>query len=124
MCDELVAANEGLWSEADAYARITARVADVYCFSPYSGVGSLAAFHRLCHVAHWQGLHVCKHTHGEVGIAAAACHHLLLTLPNIVTGNQQTAEHMAFDVSGPRPCPSPAAPYGGCPCGDWAGVSR
>ena len=35
-----VCANEGLWSEADAYARIRAREADVYCFSPY-WVGSL-----------------------------------------------------------------------------------
>ena len=44
----------GLWSEADAYARIRARQADVYCFSPY-WVGSIAAFHRLAHVAHLEG---------------------------------------------------------------------
>ena len=41
-----VCANEGLWSEADAYARIRAREADVYCFSPY-WVGSIGGFHRL-----------------------------------------------------------------------------
>jgi L-Ala-D/L-Glu epimerase len=104
-----VCANEGLWSEADAYARIVARQADVYCFSPY-WVGSLGAFSRLAHVAELEGLQVCKHTHGELGIAAAACHHLLLTLPNAVEGNQQTAQMMAGDVladalpiaSGPR----------------------
>ena len=89
-----VCANEGLWSEADAYARIVARQADVYCFSPY-WVGSLAAFQRLAHVAHLEGLQVCKHTHGELGIAAAACHHVLLTLPNVVEGHQQTAQMMA-----------------------------
>ena len=66
-----VCANEGLWSEADAYARIRARQADVYCFSPY-WVGSIGAFHRLAHVAHLEGLQVCKHTHGELGLAAAA----------------------------------------------------
>ena len=49
-----VCANEGLWSEADAYARIRARQADVYCFSPY-WVGSIGAFHRLAHVAHLEG---------------------------------------------------------------------
>ena len=70
-----VCANEGLWSEADAYARIVSRQADVFCFSPY-WVGSLGAFQRLSHVAHLEGLQVCKHTHGELGIAAAACHHL------------------------------------------------
>ena len=76
-----VCANEGLWSEDDAYARIRAREADVYCFSP-SWVGSLAAFSRLAHVAELEGLQVCKHTHGELGITAAACQHVLLTLPN------------------------------------------
>src|SRR6202042_497839 len=82
-----VAANEGLWSEAQAYERIVARQADIYCFSPY-WVGSLAAFHRLAHVAAYEGGLVCKHTHGEFGLAAAACHHLLLTLPNLVRGHQ------------------------------------
>ena len=104
-----VAANEGLWSEADAYARIRARQADVYCFSPY-WVGSLAGFQRLAWVAEYEGLQVCKHTHGELGIAAAAAHHVLLTLPNGVEGHQQTAHLMEHDVlvepppiaSGPR----------------------
>jgi L-alanine-DL-glutamate epimerase-like enolase superfamily enzyme len=89
--------NEGLWSEADAYARIRAREADVFCFSP-SWVGSLAAFSRLSHVAELEGLKVCKHTHGELGIAAAACQHVLLTLPNTVDGHQQTAQMMMHDV--------------------------
>src|SRR5438128_1998287 len=45
-----VCANEGLWSEADAHARIRAREADVYCFSSY-WVGSLGGFHRLSWLA-------------------------------------------------------------------------
>jgi len=92
-----VGANEGLWSEADAYARIRARQADVYCFSPY-WVGSLAGFQRLAWVAEYEGLQVCKHTHGELGIAAAAAHHVVLTLPNGVQGHQQTAYLMEHDV--------------------------
>jgi L-alanine-DL-glutamate epimerase-like enolase superfamily enzyme len=92
-----VCANEGLWSEDDAYARIRAREADVYCFSP-SWVGSLTAFSRLAHVAELEGLQVCKHTHGELGITAAACQHVLLTLPNAVDGHQQTAQMMVHDV--------------------------
>jgi L-alanine-DL-glutamate epimerase-like enolase superfamily enzyme len=92
-----VCANEGLWSEAEAYARIRARHADVYCFSPY-WVGSIAGFHRLAWVAEYEGLQVCKHTHGELGIAAAAVHHVVLTLPNGVEGHQQTAHLMQHDV--------------------------
>ncbi len=74
-----VCSNEGLWSEADAYARICAREADVYCLSS-SWVGSLGAFSRLAYVAELEGLKICKHTHGELGIAAAAGQHVLLTL--------------------------------------------
>jgi glucarate dehydratase len=92
-----VCANEGLWSEADAYARIRARQADVYCFSPY-WVGSIAGFHRLSWVAEYEGLQVCKHTHGELGVAAAAAHHVVLTLPNGVEGHQQTAQLLQHDV--------------------------
>jgi glucarate dehydratase len=92
-----VCSNEGLWSEADAYARITAREADVYCLSS-SWVGSIGAFSRLAYVAELEGLKICKHTHGELGIAAAAGQHVLLTLPNGVDGHQQTAQMMVHDV--------------------------
>ena len=92
-----VCANEGLWSESDCYLRIQARQADVYCFSPF-WVGGIEAFHRLAWAAHHEGLLVCKHTHGELGLAAAAAHHVVLTLPNGVDGHQQTAQIMVHDV--------------------------
>jgi len=92
-----VCANEGLWSEADAYARIRARAADVFCLSSY-WVGSLGGFHRLAWLAEYEGLQVCKHTHGELGLAAAAGHHVILTLRNGVAGHQQTAYLMEHDI--------------------------
>jgi glucarate dehydratase len=92
-----LSANEGLWSVEDTYLRIKARVADVYCFSPY-WVGSLAQFQRLCHAAHFEGVQVSKHTHGEFGIAATACQHVLLTLHNVVEGNQQSSVSSTEDV--------------------------
>jgi L-alanine-DL-glutamate epimerase-like enolase superfamily enzyme len=115
-----VCANEGLWSEADAYARIRARQADVFCFSPY-WVGSLGAFHRLARVADHEGLLVCKHTHGELGIAAAAAHHVVLTLPNGVEGHQQTAHLMEHDVL-TEPLPIAAGPRWGTIDGPGLGV--
>jgi L-alanine-DL-glutamate epimerase-like enolase superfamily enzyme len=115
-----VCANEGLWSEADAYARIKARCADVFCFSPY-WVGSLAAFHRLAHVAALEGLQVCKHTHGELGITAAALHHVVVTLPNAVEGNQQTAYLMEHDILR-EPVPIASGPSWGVPGGPGLGV--
>ena len=49
-------------------------------------------------MAELEGLKICKHTHGELGIAAAAGQHVLLTLPNGVDGHQQTAQMMVHDV--------------------------
>ena len=115
-----VCANEGLWSEADAYARIRARQADVYCLSPY-WVGSIASFHRLAWFAHYEGLQVCKHTHGELGLAAAASHHVVLTLPNGVEGHQQTAYLMEHDIL-TEPIPIASGPRWGTIDGPGLGV--
>jgi glucarate dehydratase len=90
-------ANEGLGSEAEVLRVIAAQSTDVLCFSSY-WVGTLRRFHTLAHLAHLNGIGVCKHTHGEFGIAAAAAHHLLLTLPNVVDGSQQTATVMLEDL--------------------------
>lgn len=110
-----ICANEGLWSAEDAYKQITGRTADVYCFSSY-WVGSLTVFQSLCRVAALENLQICKHTHGEFGIAAAAAHHLMLTLPNLVEGNQQTAQMMQDDVL-KHPLPIASGPGWGVPQG-------
>jgi L-Ala-D/L-Glu epimerase len=90
-------ANEGLWREADALRIIQSRCADYLCLSPY-WVGSLRRFFTTAHAAHAQGQQICKHTHGEYGLAAAASQHLLLTLPNATVGHQQTAQMMRDDI--------------------------
>jgi glucarate dehydratase len=92
-----ICANEALWTEADCLSRIRLRQADVYCLSGY-WVGGIAAFHRMAYAAHAEGLAVCKHTHGELGLAAAAGHHVCLSIPNGVDGHQQTAYLMDHDI--------------------------
>ncbi len=92
-----ISANEALGREVDVLRLIRSRCADVLCFGPY-WVGTLRRFMTLCHVAHLEGLQVCKHTHGELGIAAAAGQHLMLCVPNAVDGNQQTESVMAGDI--------------------------
>jgi L-alanine-DL-glutamate epimerase-like enolase superfamily enzyme len=115
-----VCANEGMWTVEDAYHQIIQRTADVYCFSPY-WVGSLAQFQRLCYVAHFEGLQICRHTHGEAGIIAAASHHVLLTLPNVVDGNQQTAYITRDDIV-KEPLPIASGPDWGVPTGNGLGI--
>jgi L-Ala-D/L-Glu epimerase len=90
-------ADEGLRGEDRALDVILARCADVLCLSPYD-VGTLRRFQSLALLADSLGQQVCKHTWGELGIYAAAAHHLLLTLPNACDGHQQTAQMMAADV--------------------------
>lgn len=119
-CPIAISANEGLWSVGDAHRHITSRTADVYCFSPYFA-GSLAQFQRLSWAAHYEGLQVCKHTHGELGITATALHHILLTLPNIVDGNQQTAHMMEDDILR-EPIPIASGPDWGVPEGCGLGI--
>lgn len=96
-----LAANEGLWRVADAWEVISRRAADVLVFSPY-WVGSIEHMARLGSAAALQGQAVCKHTHGEFGIAAAAGQQVMLTLPRIVDGNQQTASVLVDDVLAER----------------------
>jgi len=112
--------NEGLGRVSDVWEVIRSRAADVLCFSS-TWVGSLAQFARLSHAAHLEGIKVCKHTHGELGIAAAAHQHVLLTLPNIVDGHQQTASIMADDVLA-TPLPIAEGPSWGIPAGVGLGV--
>lgn len=89
--------NEGLWRVTDAMRVIRSRAADYLCFSPY-WVGTLRRFHTLIHVAHHDGQLVCKHTHGEFGLAAVAGQHMMLAAPNAYDGHQQTAQMMADDI--------------------------
>jgi L-alanine-DL-glutamate epimerase-like enolase superfamily enzyme len=89
--------NEGLWREADAYRLIKSRCGDYLCFSSY-WVGSLSRFMALVHASHLEGWQVCKHTHGEFGLAAVAGHHAMLAAPNACLGHQQTAQLMADDI--------------------------
>jgi glucarate dehydratase len=115
-----LASNEGLWRAADVWEVITRRACDVLCFSPY-WVGTIGHFHRLSCVAALQDMRVCKHTHGELGIAAAAAQHVLLTLPRIVEGHQQTATMMADDIL-TDPIPIATQPHWGVPSGPGLGI--
>ena len=104
-------ANDSLGREIDVLRIIRGRCAEVLCFSPY-WLGSLRRFMTMSHVAHLEGLTVCKHTFGELGLAAAASQHLLLCIPNADPGNQQTAAFMTDDILA-QPVPIASGPKWG-----------
>jgi L-alanine-DL-glutamate epimerase-like enolase superfamily enzyme len=93
--------NEGLWGVPEVIEAITRRAADYLCFSPY-WVGTVRRFMMLAQLAAAQGMLVCKHTHGEFGLAAALGQHLCLAIPNASLGHQQTAQMMAGDILAER----------------------
>lgn len=89
--------NEGLWGVAEVTEAITRRVADHLCFSTY-WVGTVRRFMMLAQLAAQHGISICKHTHGEFGLAAALGQHLCLAIPNAGIGHQQTAQMMAGNI--------------------------
>jgi L-Ala-D/L-Glu epimerase len=89
--------NEGLWREADAYRIIKSRAGDYLCYSAY-WVGSIGRWHALNQISHMEGWQVLKHTHGELGLTAAAFQHVMLACPNAALGSQQTAQIMEDDI--------------------------
>jgi glucarate dehydratase len=92
-----ICVNEGLWREADAYRLIKSRCGDYLCYSSY-WVGSITRWHALNQVSHMEGWQVVKHTHGELGLTAAAGQHVMMAAPNAALGNQQTAQIMEDDI--------------------------
>jgi glucarate dehydratase len=112
--------NEGLGRPVDVLHQIRSRTGDVLCFSSY-WVGSLRRFLTLCHVADLEGLRVVKHTHGELGIAAAAGQHVMLAIPNAADGVQQTAAMMQDDIL-TTALPIAGGPRWGCPTGPGLGI--
>ncbi|MDE0736960.1 MAG: hypothetical protein OSB47_14140, partial [Pirellulaceae bacterium] len=112
--------NEGLWTEQEAYRVIRSRCGDTLCFSSY-WVGTQQRFLALCRAAHLEGWTVCKHTHGELGLAAAAGQHAMLNIPNASDGIQQTAYMMQDDLL-TEPLPISTGPSWGVIEGPGLGV--
>jgi len=115
-----LAFNEGLWRVDRVTEVIRRRAADMLVFGPY-WVGTISNFVRLAHAAAVEGLIVNKHSHGELGIAAAANQHVLLSLPAIDNGHQQTATMMRDDLL-VEPIPIAGGPEWGRPDGPGLGI--
>jgi L-alanine-DL-glutamate epimerase-like enolase superfamily enzyme len=92
-----LAANEGLWRESDVVRMIRARCADYLCFGPHL-VGSIRRFVALMHLGDLEGMQLCKHSRGELGICASAAHQVMLAAPNACLGQQQNAGRLSGDV--------------------------
>ena len=84
-------------------------------------VGRIGELYRLGYEASDLGIEFCLASNGELGIASAANHHVLLSLPKIVKGNQQISSMLKDDIL-LKPLPIAEGPNWGIHLGPGIGV--
>lgn len=84
-------------------------------------VGRIGELYRQGYEAADLGIEFCLASNGELGIAAAANHHVLLSLPKIVEGNQQISSLLKDDIL-LKPLPIAEGPDWGIPLESGIGV--
>jgi L-alanine-DL-glutamate epimerase-like enolase superfamily enzyme len=92
-----VAANQGIWSLAEAAAAIRAEACDVIVTGP-PWVGGLAPLQHVAALCAESGVGFCRHAAPETSIGTVAGMHVLATLPALLDGNQTYLYHLAEDV--------------------------
>ena len=97
-----------------------------YCSNPIELVGKNKELDtndwiRVIDEAADLGIEFCLASNGELGIAAAANHHVLLSLPKIVEGNQQISSLLKDDIL-LKPLPIAEGPDWGIPLESGIGV--
>ncbi len=93
-----IAANQGIWSLADAAQAIAAESCDVVVTGPL-WVGGLLSLQRIGALCADAGVGFCLHSPPETTIATAAGLQVLATLPRLLPGNQHYLSHLADDVA-------------------------
>lgn len=93
-----LAANQGIWSFADALQAIRLESCDVIVTGPL-WLGGLLPLQRVGVLCAESGIGFCRHTPPETSIATAAGLHALATLPALLDGNQTYFYYLAEDVS-------------------------
>jgi L-alanine-DL-glutamate epimerase-like enolase superfamily enzyme len=93
-----LAANQGIWSIAEAQQAIRLESCDVIVTGPL-WLGGLLPLQQLGVVCAESGIGFCRHTPPETSITTAAGLHALATLPRLLDGNQTYYYYLAEDVS-------------------------
>jgi L-alanine-DL-glutamate epimerase-like enolase superfamily enzyme len=92
-----IAANQGIWSIADALQCIRLEACDVIVTGPY-WVGGLLPLQRIGDICSESGIGFCLHAPPATSGTAAGIQ-VLATLPSLLDGNQTYLYHLAEDVS-------------------------
>jgi L-alanine-DL-glutamate epimerase-like enolase superfamily enzyme len=93
-----IAANQGIWSIAEAVSAIRGGACDVIVTGP-PWVGGLLPLQRIGVLCAETGIGFCRHASPETSIGTAAGLQVLATLPRLLDGNQTYLYHLAEDTS-------------------------
>jgi L-alanine-DL-glutamate epimerase-like enolase superfamily enzyme len=93
-----IAANQGIWSIAEAQQAIRLDSCDVIVTGPL-WLGGLLPLQQLATLCAESGIGFCRHTPPETSITTAAGLHALVTVPQLLDGNQTYFYYLAEDVS-------------------------
>ena len=117
-----IAANQGIWSLAEAAQAIRLEACDVIVTGEL-WLGGLLPLQRVGAVCAEAGIGLCLHAPPTTSIATAAGMHALATVPTLLEGNQTYLYHLREDVCeslGDRNAARLDVPLGG---GGWASRS-
>jgi L-alanine-DL-glutamate epimerase-like enolase superfamily enzyme len=93
-----IAANQGVWSLAEALQSVRLEACDVIVTGPY-WVGGLLPLQRVGALCAETGIGFCLHAPPATSIGTAAGLQVLATLPTLLDGNQTYLYYLAEDVS-------------------------
>jgi L-alanine-DL-glutamate epimerase-like enolase superfamily enzyme len=93
-----IAANQGIWSLAEALQSVRLEACDVIVTGPY-WVGGLLPLQRVGALCAESGIGFCLHAPPATSIGTAAGLQVLATLPALLDGNQTYLYYLADDVS-------------------------
>lgn len=93
-----IAANQGIWSPAEALQAIRLEACDVVVTGPF-WVGGLLPLQRIGALCAENGIGLCLHAPPATSIGTAAGLQALATVPTLLDGNQTYLYYLAEDVS-------------------------
>jgi L-alanine-DL-glutamate epimerase-like enolase superfamily enzyme len=93
-----VAANQGIWSVAEALQAVRLEACDVLVTGPF-WVGGLLPLQRVGALCAEAGIGLCLHAPPATSIGTAAGIQALATVPTLLDGNQTYLYYLAEDVS-------------------------
>ncbi len=95
--DVAIAADQAVFTPAEAYEVCRRRAADVIVLGPHE-TGGLLPLKKAAAIAEAAGINICLHGIFETGITTCAANQIAATIPNLDDGNQIMCQLLSEDI--------------------------